>query len=375
MAIKKSNLKIDRGLLFIVLALLAYGLVVLYSASTVDSFADFGNTNHYIIHQALYGGGLGLIGLFVCSKIDYHYWQKYLPPLIFISLLLLLLVKIPGLGVSASGADRWIHFGPISFQPAELSKLVVIFYLASWVDKKRGEFHDFYYGLLPSLCIIGLFAGLILWQPDFGTMLVLLLVAFFILFVGGIPWKYFFYSGFFGTLSLYLFIKIEPYRVKRLATFFNPSLDPKGISYQINQALLAIGSGGWFGFGYGLSRQKHKYLPEVMNDSIFAVFGEELGFIRVMVAILLFASFAVRGFQIAKNAPDNFGRLVAVGITSWITLQALINIAAIINLLPLTGIPLPFFSYGSTALIANLSAVGILLNISRYSHRGSLKNL
>jgi cell division protein FtsW len=372
--IKKSNLKIDRSLLFIVLALLAYGLTVLYSASIVDSFADFGNTNYYIIHQALYGGALGLIGLAICSKIDYHVWQKYLPLFIFIALLLLLLVKIPGLGISAGGADRWVRLGPISFQPAELAKLVIIFYVASWIDKKRGELHDFYYGLLPSLCIIGLFAGLILWQPDFGTMLVLLLVAFCMLFVGGLPWKYFFYGGIVGALGLYAIIKIEPYRVKRLATFLDPSIDPKGISYQINQALLAIGSGGWLGFGYGLSKQKHKYLPEVMNDSIFAVFGEELGFLRLVVAIGLFAAFAIKGFQIAKNAPDTFGKLVAVGITSWITLQAIINIAAIINLVPLTGIPLPFFSYGSTALIANLCAVGILLNISRYSHHGNLKN-
>ena len=366
---RKAKLKIDRGLLLIVLGLLAYGLTVLYSASSVQSFSNFGTTNYYIFHQAVYGGVLGLLALFVCSKIDYHVWQKYLPYLIFVSLFLLLLVKVSGLGINSGGASRWISFGPISFQPAELAKLVIIFYLASWVDKRRGHLNDFYYGILPSLCIIGLFSGLILWQPDFGTMLVLLLVAFFMLFAAGINWKYFFYAAICGALSLYAFIKIEPYRVKRLATFFNPNIDPKGISYQINQALLAIGSGGLWGFGYGLSRQKHSYLPAVLNDSIFAVFGEELGFFRVTIALLLFAAFAIKGLKIAKNAPDTFGKLVAVGITCWITLQAIINIAAIINLLPLTGIPLPFFSYGSTALIANLLAVGILLNISRFSHQ------
>ncbi len=261
--------------------------------------------------------------------------------------------------------------GPITFQPAELSKLVIILYLASWVEKKQETINNFYYGLLPSLCIVGLFAALILWQPDFGTMLVLLLVAFCMLFAAGINWKYFFYAFVGGFLSLYTFIKIEPYRVRRLATFFNPSIDPKGISYQINQAMLAIGSGGLWGFGYGMSRQKHSYLPAVLNDSIFAVFSEELGFVRVLAAIILFALLALKGFQIAKRAPDGFGKMVALGITSWITFQACINIAAILSLLPLTGIPLPFFSYGSTALISNLAAVGILLNISKFSHASS----
>jgi len=365
---KKSNLKIDYTLLFVTAALLLYGLTVLYSASSVQSFNDFGNTSYYIIHQIIYGALIGLAAMYVCSKMDYHIWQKYLPFLIFLSLFLLLLVKIPGLGFASGGAARWVRLGPVTFQPAELAKLVIILYLASWVEKKRGALNDFYYGLLPSLCIIGLFGLLILWQPDFGTMLVLLLVAFFMLFAAGINWKYFFYSAVSGALALYIFIKIEPYRVKRLATFFNPALDPKGISYQINQALLAIGSGGLWGFGYGLSRQKHNYLPAVLNDSIFAVFAEELGFFRVLIALALFAFFALKGFQIAKNAPDMFGKMVALGITSWITLQALINIAAILNLLPLTGIPLPFFSYGSTALIANLAAVGILLNISKFGH-------
>lgn len=371
MAIKKTKLNIDYQLLFITISLLVYGLVVLYSASTVQSLAVFGNTSYYIVHQALYGAALGLIAMYICAKLDYHIWQKYLPYLIFLSLFLLMLVKIPGVGFASGGAARWIHLGLITFQPAELAKLVIILYLASWVEKKRGTLNDFYYGLLPSLCIIGLFAGLILWQPDFGTMLVLLLVAFFMLFAAGINWKYFFYAFIAGFLALYAFIKVEPYRVKRLATFFNPSLDPKGISYQINQAMLAIGSGGLWGFGYGMSRQKHNYLPAVLNDSIFAVFAEELGFLRVLAALILFALFALKGFQIAKNAPDTFGKMVALGITSWITMQAFINIAAILNLVPLTGIPLPFFSYGSTALISNLAAIGILLNISRHGHRAA----
>lgn len=364
---KGKSKKIDYSLLFTVLALLAYGMAVLYSASTVNSFNNFGNTTYYIVHQLTYGAALGLVAMYICSKIDYHIWQKYLPLFIFVSLLFLALVKVPGLSFSSGGATRWIHIGPIVFQPAELAKLVIIFYLASWVDKKRATLNDFYFGLLPSLLIVGLFAALILWQPDLGTMLVLLLVAFFMLLVAGVPWKYVFYSAVGGVMSLYALIKLEPYRVRRLATFFDSSVDPKGISYQINQALLAIGSGGLWGFGYGLSKQKHNYLPEVMTDSIFAVVSEELGLIRASGVLILFAIFLVKGIQIAKNAPDTFGRMTAFGITAWITLQAAINIGAIVGLLPLTGIPLPFFSYGSSALIANLAAVGILLNISSFS--------
>lgn len=364
---KKIQQKFDYTLLTVVLLLLGYGLIVLYSASTVQSFQNFGNTDYYIMHQLLYGAGIGLIGLYICYRIDYHFWQKQLPLLIVLALVFLALVKVPHFGFASGGAARWVRFGPVLFQPAELAKLVIILYLASWIDKKRGQLNDFYYGLLPSLAIIGLFAALILWQPDFGTMLVLVAVAFCMLFAAGINWKYFFYGLIAAALFLLIFIKIEPYRAQRLTSFLDPTVDTKGISYQINQAQLAIGSGELWGYGYGQSRQKHNYLPEVMNDSIFAVMAEELGFFRVLVALALFVFLAIKGFSIAGKAPDTFGKMTAFGITSWLTLQTLINLGAIVNLLPLTGIPLPFFSYGSTALIANLAAVGILLNISLQS--------
>jgi cell division protein FtsW len=364
---KYSKSKIDYTFLTIVGLLLAYGLAALYSASTVQSFKNFGNTYYYIFHQLAYGSLLGVVALVILSKIDYHVWQKQLPVLLMASLVFLAMVKVPGLGFSSGGAERWIHAGPIFFQPSELAKLVLIFYIASWADKKRQTLNDFYFGLLPSIIIIVLFAGLILWEPDLGTMLVLLATAFGMLFVAGIDWKYFFWSAVSAALLVYGFVKLEPYRLRRLTTFLNPSLDPQGIGYHINQALLAVGSGRWFGYGYGLSRQKHNYLPEVMNDSIFAVMGEELGFIGAFIILALFTAFAVRGFKIAKRAPDVFGKMTAFGVTLWISIQAIINIGAMVNLLPLTGIPLPFFSYGSTSLMINLASVGVLLNISRQS--------
>ncbi len=347
--------------------LLAYGLTALYSASTVQSFQNYGTTTYYIYHQMLYGGALGLVALYIFSRIDYHFWQKQLPIMVIGTLLLLALVKTGSFGYAAGGAARWLKLGPLSFQPSELAKLVIVFYIASWVEKKRDELNDFYFGLLPSVVIIILFAGLILWQPDLGTMLVLIALSFGMLFAAGIDWKYFFWGIVSAGLALYGFIKLEPYRARRLTTFLNPSIDPQGISYHINQALLAIGSGKLWGYGYGLSRQKHNYLPEVMNDSIFAVTAEELGFFRVLVILALFLLFAFQGFGIAKRAPDMFGKMVALGITFWIVIQAAINIGAMVDLLPLTGIPLPFFSYGSTSLLLNLAAVGILLNISRQS--------
>lgn len=361
----KNISSVDRPLLIVVGLLFAIGMLMLYSASAVESFKDFNNTTYYITHQLMYGGLIGLIGFFICLKIDYHQWKKIIPLAIFGSLLLLVLVKVPGVGFSANGATRWIHFGPIVFQPAEIAKLAIIMYIAGWVSKRQHSLGDFVYGILPTLIITGLFALLILWQPDVGTMLVLILTALVMLFTAGIDFKYFLGLVVAGFFSLLAIIKLEPYRTQRLVTFLNPSHDPQGIGYQINQALLAIGAGGLWGYGYGLSRQKHNYLPETLGDSIFAVTAEELGFLRLIVIITLFCLLTMRGLKIAQHAPDIFGKMLALGITATLGLQVIINIGAIVGLLPLTGIPLPFFSYGSSALIITLCEIGILLNVSK----------
>lgn len=363
----KKTGQFDYVILSLALALLVVGLISLYSASTVESFKRFGNTTYFIQKQLVSGVIFGLFGMYLAAKIDYHFWQKNLPLLIVVTLGLLVATKLTNLGVSAGGASRWLNLGFTTFQPSELAKLVIVFYFAAWISKKGRDLNDFTLGLLPSLVIIFLFAGLILWQPDFGTMSVLVGVAFFMLVAGGINWKYLFWGSISGLLMLYAIIHFEPYRLRRITSFLDPASDPKGISYHINQALIAIGAGGLWGYGYGLSRQKHSYLPEVMGDSIFAVTAEELGFIRIAGILALFVAFLIRGVNLAKKAPDDFGRLTAFGITAWISLQAVINIAAMVKLLPLTGIPLPFFSYGSSAMLINLTAMGILLNISKQS--------
>ncbi len=363
----KNKKKIDYTLLVIAMLLLAIGLIVMQSASVVLSFNNTGNSSYYFTHQLLYGGLIGLAMMIICSKIDYHRWQKLIPVTLLASLVLLMLVKVPGVGFTANGATRWVHFGPIVFQPAELAKIAVIFYLAGWLSNKKINIRDFLSGLLPAIVVIGLFALMLLWQPDVGSLLVIIGTSVVMLFAGGVSLKHLAALGILGVLALLLVIKLEPYRVNRLITFLNPDHDPLGIGYQVNQARLAIGSGGLWGYGYGFSRQKRNYLPEVMGDSVFAVMAEELGFIRVLLIIGLMITFILRGLRLSLRAPDTFGKLLGIGIIGYFAVQTFINIGAIIGVLPLTGVPLPFFSYGSSSLIVTLASVGILLNISKQS--------
>lgn len=365
--VKNKNNPLDFQLLLIVGFLLCFGLIALYSASTVESYKNFGTTTRYISHQVLYGGILGLVGMYICYRIDYHWLKKILPYLLGTCLLLLLMVKFSSLSHTAGGASRWLNFGSFSFQPSELAKITIVVYIAAWLERKKHILDDFWQGLFPGLVVIAFIAFLILSQPDFGTMFMVLAISAVMLFAGGLSWKHVIWGLVFSALVLYVFIHFEPYRAERLLTFLNPEIDPRGISYQVNQSLLAIGAGGPWGYGYGLSRQKYNYLPASYTDSIFAVTVEELGFWGGGLIVLGFSFLAIKGLKISRSAPDTFGKMLAVGITAWLVIQAIVNIGALSGLLPLTGIPLPFFSYGSTALLINLSVVGVLLNISKQS--------
>ncbi len=366
---KKDSLpKMDYLLLGTVLLLLIFGMLTLSSASSVLAFENFNNNNYYFFRQIMFGLVPGLVALWLASRIHYSKWQTFAPLLLAIGIGCLIAVFIPGLGFGVGNSRMWIDFKFFLFQPSELMKLVVILYLASWYDKRSEHVHDFYYGFLPSLSIVGVVAGLIMLQPDLGTMIILCLIAATMLFVGGARLKYLASAAVAAGLVLWILIKAAPYRAQRILVFFNPSIDTRGISYQINQALLAIGSGGIWGYGLGQSRQKYNYLPEAIGDSIFAIMSEEMGFVRVAIVLLLFLFFAFRGFRIARRAPDTFSKLVAAGITTWIIIQAVINIGGITAIMPLTGVPLPFISYGSTAMVVSLLGVGILLNISRHSN-------
>ncbi|MBI4600232.1 putative lipid II flippase FtsW [Candidatus Uhrbacteria bacterium] len=348
--------------------LLVIGIVILSSASAVVSYQKFGTHYYYVIHQILFGLLPGLILFAVTSRIDYHVWQKFSVLFLGISVVLLMLVFLPGVGFEYGGAHRWIRVGSLLFQPSEIVKLTFLLYLASWLSSKgKKHVQDFSYGFLPFIILTGVIAFLIIAQPDVGTMAVIALIAFAMYFVGGAALPHIAIAGAAALALFFVLINTASYRLKRFMTFLRPELDPLGVGYHINQALLAIGSGGLFGRGFGHSRQKFAYLPEVTGDSIFAIAAEELGFFFSMFLLGLYVFLAQRGLRIARNAPDDFGKFVAIGITAWIIFQAFINIGAMLSLLPLTGIPLPFISYGGSALLVSLAGVGILVNISRQS--------
>jgi cell division protein FtsW len=362
----------DKTLLTLVLILLVFGLVMIASAGVIYSETRFADAYYFFRHQLFFGVIPGLIVLYVFSRIDYHFWKKVSIILFFASVIFLIFVFIPGIGTKIYGASRWIQLGSFSFQPSEMAKLAVIIYLAAWLESRGTQrIKDAFEGLLPFLTIMGLIGFLIMKQPDTGTMGIIILTSLSIFFVSGASIKHIASLGVLGALITWILIRIEPYRFNRILAFLNPNIDPQGIGYQINQALLAIGSGGFFGVGLGHSRQKFNYLPEPVGDSIFAIIGEELGIIGATILVILFVALTMRGIKIAKNAPDTFGKLLATGIIMWIILQAFINISANIALIPLTGVPLPFISYGGTSLVFLMAGIGILLNISKHTDLGN----
>lgn len=353
--------------------LLIFGLIILSSASSVAGFEKFADPYYFVKRQLLYGILIGVPSMWVLSRIDYHIWKRYAFPIVLVNIVMLVLILIPGVGVELLGARRWISLGGILFQPSEMIKLTFLLYLGVWLEARGKELHDSSTGFVPFMIMITflvlMIAGV---QKDLGTMVVIGVIAVSVYFIAGAPWKHLGIIFASALAGLFFLIKILPmfipsfeYRAHRLTVFLNPDVDPLGIGFHINQALLAIGSGGILGLGLGHSRQKFNYLPEVMTDSIFAVLAEEMGFIIALVVVALYIAIMLQGYKIAKAAPDPFGKIVAIGITTWITFQAVVNIMAMLSLVPLTGIPLPFISYGSTSTATLLIAVGILINISR----------
>ncbi len=357
--------KVDSVFVWLVWVIAVIGLLMLSSASSVVSLQEHGYAYHYLTRQLLFGVIPGLVAFIVLSRVDYHITSKYAAIFLGISVLMLIAVLIPGVGVELGGASRWLHFGPISIQPSEFFKLFFILYLAYWFDKKGWEnIRSLKNGVLPFLTFLSLAVVLLILQPDMGTMMVVIMSSAILYFAAGARISVllsFIVAGFAGIMVL---IKIAPYRLQRFTVFLNPDSDPLNIGWHINQALLAVGSGGFWGVGLGHSRQKYQYLPEVAGDSIFPIVAEELGFLLTAALVILMATLILRGIKISKTAPDNLGRLIAIGIMSWLGLQIFVNIAAMLNLLPLTGIPLPLVSHGGTAMAVNLAALGIVVNIS-----------
>jgi len=345
--------------------ILLIGLVALTSASAIVALQKFGDSYFFLKHQVIYGLLPGLILFFLFSKIDYHFYRRLAVWFMIFTIVSLVLVFIPGLGFARGEAKRWISIFGFSFQPAELTKLLFLIYLAVWFESRGKKIKSWSNTFVPLVIFLVVISALIALQPDIGTLAVVFAMTISIYFLAGgeIIHLIVLISG--VMASIFLMIKIAPYRMARLITFLHPEIDQKGIGYHIRQALIAIGSGGLFGLGLGHSRQKFFYLPEAYSDSIFAVMAEEFGFFLTAGIVVLFFYFVYRGLKIAQKAPDKLGQLLAAGILSLFIFQTIINIGALIRLFPLTGIPLPLVSYGGSSMATFLAALGILVNISR----------
>ncbi|MFH1509771.1 MAG: putative lipid II flippase FtsW [Candidatus Nealsonbacteria bacterium] len=368
---KKTSRKPDHILAGTILALLCLGLLILASVSSSYSFTRFNNTYYFLNHQLLFGLLPGLLLGYLAYRINLNKLKKYTPIFLLFTFFLMLLVFVPFLGIKAGNSARWINIGFTTFQPSELLKLTFIFYLASWLTGRKNKDNPILgkFGISQTFMAFMVIAGIIIFilvlQSDVSTLGVIIAVGVLMYFTSGTSIRENIMILLLGTGGLISLIWLAPYRMKRILVFLNPDTDPMGIGYQLKQSLIAIGSGGLFGLGLGMSSQKLGYLPQTISDSIFAIFSEEAGFLGSFFLLALFLTFAWRGFYIAKQCSDPFLRLIAVGISSWIIIQSFVNIGAMVGVLPLTGIPLPFISYGGSALIITMIGSGILLNISR----------
>jgi len=357
----------DYILIGIIAVLTSFGLLMIASASIGLSQDEYQQSYYFLKNQLTHGLLPGLLLGLAAYFIPYRFWRRLALPMFIFTLLLLVLVLVPGLGLTHGGAKRWLHLGSFAPQPSEILKLTFIIYLAAWFAAKRQDLKNFLAGALPFVIILGSVSVLLALEPDIGTLGVVFFTALAIYFLAGTKPSHLALISVAALALFGLLIKLFSHASKRLQVFLHPELDPHGVGYQIQQAMLALGSGGIFGLGLGQSLQKFRYLPEPTGDSIAAVIGEELGLAGLCFVVALFIIFMIRALKITKNAPDDFSKLLAGGITAWITIQALINMAAVSGLIPLTGIPLPFISLGGSSLTVTLIAMGILLNISKYS--------
>jgi cell division protein FtsW len=355
----------DFVMFFTLIALLGLGVVMVYSSSAVSAYVNFGDSYYFLKRQIVWVI-LGVMAMLFTMSIDYHVWRRLAKPVMLITLVLLILVLVPGLGKVVNGARRWLGFGSLYLQPSEIAKLSMVLFSAESLTRNQDKITSFTRGLLPQLLMLLLIFGLILKEPDLGTALAISGTVFVLLFTAGARISHLASLGITGVAGIIAAIIAEPYRLRRLLAFSDPWSDPLDTGYHIIQSLYAIGSGGLFGVGLGRSREKFLYLPEPHTDFIFAILGEELGFIGTATVIVLFFLFAWRGLKVAISAPDIYGSILAAGLTTMIVVQALMNIAVVTASMPVTGIPLPFISFGGSALIFTLAGVGILLNISRY---------
>ncbi|MEI6810663.1 MAG: putative peptidoglycan glycosyltransferase FtsW [Candidatus Nomurabacteria bacterium] len=359
--------RIDKKLFVTIIIILIFGLIIFGSAALGVLSSNEVKFYSVIKTQLIYALIGGTLALIIGISIPYKFYQKYAYIIFGSSLIFTTLVFLPGLSKYHGGAHRWIDIGSFSLQPSETLKLAFIIAVAAWCTKYRSLFKNWKYGLLPYLIGVGLVSLIMLLQPDFGTYLVMVTASFAVYFIGGARKKQIYTLIFLCIIGFVTLISVRPYMLERVKTFFNSSHDVRGSSWQLNQSLIAVGSGGALGRGLGQSVQKFNYLPEPIGDSIFAVMSEELGFLGVIIIVILYGIVGIRGYIISMYAEDQFGRLLSIGIVIIIISQAMINIGSMLGIMPLMGVPLPLVSHGGTALMAALFELGVLLNISKTS--------
>ncbi|MEJ2216392.1 MAG: putative lipid II flippase FtsW [Gemmatimonadota bacterium] len=358
-------------LFLIAMALLSFGLVMVYSASAVMA-QGMGLPGHYFVVRQAMGGAVGLVVLAVVAQMDYRRFRRLAWPLLGIVILSLMVVVLPGVGRLAptvNGARRWLVVGPVRVQPSEAAKFALIVWTAALAVKKQDELHSLTRGLLPFLLVWGLVAGLIMLEPNMSTALFTVMLAALVVYAAGARIGHFLVLAVLGFPLVWTQVSQVGYRFRRLAAFMDPAKDPAGMSYQINQALIALGSGGVLGRGFGQGQQKFGFLPEPHNDFILAMIGEEWGVLGLVFIVTLFVAFALVGYRVARQAPDLFGSLLAAGATNLVVIQALLHMAVNLALVPTTGITLPLVSYGRSSLIISLAAVGVVISVARVSDR------
>ncbi|MEA3399439.1 MAG: putative lipid II flippase FtsW [Patescibacteria group bacterium] len=357
--------KVDRTFLIITSIIILIGVIMFTSASLGILNKNESKFYEVVFNQFAFGLGGGIVALYLCTKIPYQFWRKYSLYIFIFSIILSLLVFVPKLGFSHGGAKRWISLLGFSFQPVEFLKIGFIIYFASWLSWTKNRVKNIKFSIIPLLIMSGIITFILLKQPDTKSIILIMVTAIVMLFVSGTPVKYLVGILTIGLIGFAVLVSFKPYLIQRVKTFVDPSHDPSGSSYQLQQSLIAIGSGGIEGRGLGQGIQKFNYLPEPQGDSIFAVIGEELGFIGSTFLILLFIIFTLRGFRIGYRAPNSFTKLLVIGLITIIIAQAFMNIASTIGVFPLTGVPLPFISHGGTSLMIYMGVVGIILQISR----------
>ncbi|MBA2327609.1 MAG: putative lipid II flippase FtsW [Actinobacteria bacterium] len=340
------------------------GVVMVLSASSVASLTNYGSAWYFFERQVLWTL-LGALVFAVTARIDYHVWRRWVIPMLVVCVALLVLVLVPGIGVYVAGSRRWLGSGAWRFQPTEPAKLALLIFSADVLARRAREVHDWRRAVRPVLLVFGLIAVLVMRQPDMASTIVLALIVGAALVVGGVRLRHLAVLGGAGVSAAALLAMIEPYRRARMLSFLNPVSDPGNTGYQISQSLIALGSGGWTGVGLGAGRSKWLFLPNAHTDFIFAIIGEEVGLLGCLLVVALFAAFGVLGTRIALRAPDRFGTLLAAGITVWVVGQAVINIGGVVGLLPVSGVPLPFVSFGGSALVFTMAAAGLLSSVAR----------